>query len=105
MNEPVQVRGPRRPKEVRVDLERGLAYIRIRDGNVARTIEHESEPNVWLDVDCEGLLVGIEILGPIDTVRVADAAERYLGPKAAQADSEIIKRTVESVERLLETAK
>jgi len=87
-----------------VDMERGIAYIRIRDGKVARTVEHDAEPNVWLDVDSEGLLIGIEILGPIDTVRVADAAERYLGPEASRDDAKAISRAVEAVERLLEPA-
>lgn len=101
---PIRVGGPTTPKEVRVDMERGIAYIRITDGKVVRTVEDDAEPNVWLDLDSEGLLIGIEVLGPIDTVGVADAAERYLGPDASRADAKAVSRALEAVERLLEPA-
>jgi uncharacterized protein YuzE len=52
------------PPIVEIDTEATAAYIRLRDGKVARTEPYGSEKGlVILDFDAEGNVVGIEVVG------------------------------------------
>ena len=50
------------PPVVEIDTEATAAYIRIRDGKVART-EPFGPGLVMLDLDVEGNVIGIEVVG------------------------------------------
>jgi uncharacterized protein YuzE len=82
----IEISGPRRPLEVTVDEAHKCAYVRVRFGTVWQTIEHA--PGVYLDVDAEGRLLGIELLFPTSAKGIQDAAEYYLQHEA-DADAEV----------------
>jgi uncharacterized protein YuzE len=50
------------------DTEAQAVYIRVRDGKVHRTLE--PEPEVFVDVDKDNHLLGIEILSPVGQVEI-----------------------------------
>lgn len=54
-------------------------YIRVNGGEVARTIE--ADPGVLVDVDAEGSVVGLEVVGHDDFFRACMAALRVLRVK------------------------
>ena len=63
-----------------IDGEAKVLYIRLREGDVAETIEYPEEQEVFLDLDEQGQLLGIEVLDPagIDIESIfRDLAERY----------------------------
>lgn len=72
----ISISGPRLPVEIRFDRVAQAVYIRIRFGPVARTIEHSA--GVYLDVDPEGRLLGIEAYVPVQFSGIKDAAAEYL---------------------------
>ena len=52
------------PPIVEIDTEATAAYIRLREGKVARTEPFGSESGlVMLDLDVEGNVIGIEVVG------------------------------------------
>src|SRR2546430_13986170 len=52
------------PPVVEIDTEATAAYIRLRDGKVARTEPYASEKGfVMLDFDADGNVIGIEAVG------------------------------------------
>ncbi len=52
------------PPVVEIDTEATAAYIRLREGKVARTEPFGSEDGfVMLDFDAEGRVLGIEVVG------------------------------------------
>ena len=74
----ITIRGPRPPLDVRIDPIHAIGYVRVRRGEVARTIEHS--PGVLLDVDAGGRLLGIELVNLKRRVvaRIKDVGDRYL---------------------------
>ena len=63
-----------------IDGEAKALYIRLREGNIAETIEYPEEQEVFLDLDEQGGLLGIEVLDPsgIDMESIfKDLSERY----------------------------
>jgi uncharacterized protein YuzE len=52
------------PPVVEIDTEATAAYIRLRDGKVARTQPYDSKKGlVTLDFDASGNVLGIEVVG------------------------------------------
>ena len=47
-----------------IDGEAKALYIRLREGEIARTMEYPEEQEVFLDLDGQGQLIGVEILDP-----------------------------------------
>lgn len=66
---------------VRYDTEAGAAYIRLRAGKVAKTVE-ERPASVMLDLDAKGHLLGVELLDPdeADGALLRRIAKRYDSP-------------------------
>lgn len=62
------------------DEEARAAYIRVRVGRVHKTFEHA--PNVFVDVNAQGNLIGIEVLNPkqISINIVSQIAREYKIP-------------------------
>lgn len=63
-----------------IDGDAKALYIRLKEGNIAETIEYPEEREVFLDLDEQGQLLGIEVLGPssIDLEYILkDLAKRY----------------------------
>jgi uncharacterized protein YuzE len=63
-----------------IDGEAKALYIRLREGDIARTTEYAEEREVFLDLDEQGQLLGIEVLDPagIDIELVLKGiSERY----------------------------
>ena len=46
-----------------------LAYVRVAKGDVAKTVEIDGD-RLLADHDAQGNLIGIEILAPIDTLKL-----------------------------------
>jgi uncharacterized protein YuzE len=52
---------------VEIDSEVGAAYVRLKDGKVARTVVHRDDgPIVTIDLDSDGNVLGIEFIGVDD---------------------------------------
>lgn len=49
---------------IEIDGEARALYIRLQDGEIAETIEYPEQQEVFLDLDKQGHLLGIEILDP-----------------------------------------
>jgi uncharacterized protein YuzE len=47
-----------------IDGEAKALYIRLREGDIAQTVEYPEEQEVFLDLDEKGQLLGIEVLDP-----------------------------------------
>lgn len=47
-----------------IDGEAKALYIRLREGSIAETIEYPAQQEVFLDMDEQGHLLGIEVLDP-----------------------------------------
>ena len=63
-----------------VDEEAKALYFRLREGNIAETIEYPEGQEVFLDLDERGQVLGIEVLDPgsIDIQSVfGELAKRY----------------------------
>ena len=63
-----------------IDGEAKALYIRLREGDIAQTMEYAEEQEVFLDLDGQGQLLGIEVLDPagIDIESVLRGlSERY----------------------------
>lgn len=63
-----------------IDGEAKALYIRLREGDIAQTTEYPEEQEVFLDLDEQGQLLGIEVLDPagIDIESVLKKlSERY----------------------------
>jgi uncharacterized protein YuzE len=54
-------------------------YLRVREGSVAETKEVK-EGVAFADYDADGLLLGIELLGPCEVAVLHDLAEREPEP-------------------------
>jgi uncharacterized protein YuzE len=63
-----------------IDGEAKALYIRLREGEIARTIEYAEEQEVFLDLDEQGQLIGVEVLDPaginIESI-LKELSERY----------------------------
>jgi uncharacterized protein YuzE len=46
------------------DIDADAMYVRLTDAKVARTLEVDSDPCTMVDVDADGNLIGIEVIGP-----------------------------------------
>jgi len=100
MTEALGPRDPRRPSAVRGGLSRNLAYIDVREGAVARTIE--AEEDIWLDVDEHGRLLGIELASEEAGGLLRDAVDRYLADVLPDpAEREAIRTTVSNIARMI----
>ena len=63
-----------------IDGEAKALYIRLREGDISQTTEYPEEQEVFLDLDGQGQLLGIEVLDPagIDIESVLKKlSERY----------------------------
>ena len=70
--------------KITYDLEADAFYARFAPERTAIANTVVAAPNVMLDLDARGELVGIEVLGVADRLRAADAAETVPGRKAAE---------------------
>ena len=93
----LHIEGPA-PLEVTLNPTTGAADIRVRQGRVTGTVQHSQ--GVYLDVDAEGLLLGIELLLPVPPTRVALASRKYLSG-AGSAD---LRRAVAMATRAITAA-
>lgn len=91
----VHVKGQRPPIRIELDPSEQLAYIRVRDHKIAQTIEH-TPGSVYLDVDAEGLLVGIEIMGSVENLVIQDASDDYIKEAA-----EVIRSSKDRLDAIL----
>jgi uncharacterized protein YuzE len=65
---------------IEIDDEAKALYIRLKEGKIIKTIEYKEIQEIFLDIDENEQLLGIEILEPsgIDLASVLrDIAERY----------------------------
>ena len=65
---------------IEIDNEAKALYIRLRDGKIAKTVKYPEIQEIFLDIDENEQLLGIEILDPsgIDLALVLrNIAERY----------------------------
>ena len=65
---------------IEIDDEAKALYIRLREGKIIKTVEYTEIQEIFLDIDENEQLLGIEILDPsgIDLASVLkDIAERY----------------------------
>jgi|HubBroStandDraft_5_1064220.scaffolds.fasta_scaffold07885_4 uncharacterized protein YuzE len=46
------------------DLNADAMYVTLSDAEVARTLEVDGDPGTMVDVDADGKLIGIEVIGP-----------------------------------------
>lgn len=63
-----------------VDEDAKALYFRLREGNIAETVEYPECQEVFLDLDEQGQVLGVEVLDPggIDVQAVfGQLAERY----------------------------
>jgi uncharacterized protein YuzE len=63
-----------------VDEQAKALYFRLREGEIAETVEYPEVEEVFLDLDDQGQVLGIEVLDPgsIDMQSVfAELAKRY----------------------------
>lgn len=63
-----------------IDEEAKALYFRLREGEIAETVEHPGQQEVFLDLDKQGRLLAIEILDPssVDIKSVfKELSERY----------------------------
>ncbi|HGJ64256.1 TPA: DUF2283 domain-containing protein [bacterium] len=51
---------------IEIDGEARALYVRLQDGEIAKTIEYPEQQEIFLDLDGQGQLLGIEILDPSD---------------------------------------
>lgn len=63
------------PPYARWDRDADALFVRVRDGRIARTIEGKDGRN--LDVDAEGTVVAVEILGVPGGFALDDLAEQH----------------------------
>jgi len=91
----VNVRGPKPPVEIDLDLEHHVAYVRVRKNKPKRTIEHA--PGILLDVDAEGRLVGLEVLLPASVQGIEEASEKYLAGAEYGSTMSAVKRILQNV--------
>ncbi|HEX30097.1 TPA: DUF2283 domain-containing protein, partial [Candidatus Poribacteria bacterium] len=47
-----------------IDEEAKALYFRLREGEIAKTVEYTEEQEIFLDLDKQGRLLAIEILDP-----------------------------------------
>lgn len=47
-----------------IDEEAKALYIRVREGDIIRTIEYPEQQEIFLDLDDKNQLLGIEVLDP-----------------------------------------
>ena len=65
---------------IEIDNEAKALYIKLKDGEIAKTVEYPEIQEIFLDIDENEQLLGIEILDPsgIDLALVLrNIAERY----------------------------
>lgn len=60
---------------IEYDTENKVLYLRIREGKVARTKEYRAE--VFVDLDKNGHLLGIELLNLEDSKYIPQIAREY----------------------------
>lgn len=60
---------------IEYDTEHEVLYLKIRDGKVTRTKEYRAE--VFVDLDKEGKLIGIELLDLKDSKYIPKIAKEY----------------------------
>lgn len=60
---------------IEYDTENQVLYLRIREGKVAKTKEYRAE--VFIDLDREGQLLGIELLNLEDSKYIPQIAREY----------------------------
>lgn len=77
----LEYRGQVPPTEISFDTEVECVYIRLGSGKVVRTVEHA--PNVMVDLDGDGHIVGVELTGDVQNVQLKAVGERYMGADAA----------------------
>ena len=66
---------------IEIDGEVRALYVRLRDGEIAETIEYPEQQEIFLDLDEKGQLLGIEVLEPsgVDLVSIFKNIARDYG--------------------------
>jgi len=65
---------------IEIDEEAKALYFRLREGEIAETVEYPEVEEIFLDLDDQGQVLGIEVLDPgsIDMQSVfAELSRRY----------------------------
>ena len=80
-----------------VDEEAKALYFRLREGEIAETVEYPEVEEIFLDLDDQGQVLGIEILDPgsVDMQSVfAELCKRYnivdLSPLLSKSLEELV---------------
>jgi uncharacterized protein YuzE len=73
------VEGPGEPLRITYDRAARAAYIQVREGKVADTLELEE--GVVVDLDSDGFLLGIELLKQGTATVLDQIAKRYKAPQ------------------------
>ena len=82
---------------IEIDEEAKALYFRLREGEIAETVEYPEVEEIFLDLDDQGQVLGIEVLDPgsIDMQSVfAELSKRYniadLGPLLSKSLVELV---------------
>lgn len=65
---------------IEIDEEAKALYLRLREGDIAETVEYPEEQEIFLDLDEAGQILAIEVLDPssIDIQSIfKELSERY----------------------------
>jgi uncharacterized protein YuzE len=65
------------PQEITIDVDARAAYIRLRRAAVASTKPWNEAESVIVDLDADGQLIGIEVLGLNTEIPIHDLARTF----------------------------
>jgi uncharacterized protein YuzE len=65
------------PQEITIDFDARAAYIRLRRAAVASTRPWNEAESVIVDLDTDGQLIGIEVLGLNTEIPIHDLARKF----------------------------
>ena len=85
-------------QEVTIDDDAQAAYILIHDAPVAHTRPFDDDESVILDIDADGTLIGIEVLGLCTPIPIDELAREYYFPEPLIAALRSIEETLRSTE-------
>jgi uncharacterized protein YuzE len=88
-------------QEVTIDDDAQAAYILIHDATVAHTRPFDDDESVILDIDADGTLIGIEVLGLNTPIPIDELALTYRLPEplteALRSIQEILRSTAVAI--------
>jgi uncharacterized protein YuzE len=87
------------PQEVTIDEAAQVAYILIRDAEVAHTRPFDDEEMIILDLDADHALIGIEVLGLNTVIPIDELAFAYHFPEPLKATLRSIQETIAGLQQ------